>query len=123
MDKYKLYKTEHDYAGCIPAIYNRLTGTFETWQDFKIEHFGFDDIDTLKWDDTYNFVARYDIFESGNSFRLELFIILQRKGLITKIYIDYIAPEDYEEVIEWLNDRSKYIQSLWKEAENRFKKL
>ena len=59
MDKYKLCKTEHDYAGCVGAD---SYDSYKSWQDWKKQLLPFG---ATEWDwyDTFNFVIRYDIFE------------------------------------------------------------
>lgn len=113
-----LKETQHDYQNCLVGNFydNKCTGEYETWEDFKNTHAGFGANDF--YNDTYNFVFRYDIHKQDDSkYRLELCIMLQRKGIYTHLYIRNIDQNTLNtEVKEWLKGRSKYITHLWKEV-------
>ena len=70
MDKYKLCKTEHDYAGCVGAD---SYDSYKSWQDWKKQLLP---LGATEWDwyDTFNFVIRYDIFEKNNAYGMDLYI-------------------------------------------------
>lgn len=106
-------ETEHDYQGALCGNYfsNDMSGTHESWNEFKNVHAGF-------WcdgyDDTYNFVFRYDIHKRQELYELELCIQLQRKGIYTHLMINNITQEELDgEIKEWLSERRKYIHKLW----------
>lgn len=120
-----LKETKHDYQYCLVGNFydNKCTGTYESWEDFKNTHAGF--VTNVSYNDTYNFVFRYDIHKQVNpislledgKYRLELCIMLQRKGIYTHLYIRNIDQNTLNtEVKEWLKGRSKYITHLWKEV-------
>lgn len=112
-------ETNHDYQGCITGNYydNSCTGEFNSWEDFKSSHLGFDDSES-GFDDKYHFVFRYDIHkQNDNKYTLELCVMLQRKGIYTYLYINNISKELLNsDVKEWLGTRKKYLLELWKEV-------
>lgn len=109
-------ETEHDYQNCIVGNFydNKCTGHFSSWEIFKKNYLGFT---SRGFDDTYHFVFRYDIHkQKDNNYYLELCVMLQRKGIYTHLNIYNIDQNTLDtEVKEWLQGRSKYIKSLWKE--------
>lgn len=107
-------ETKHDYQNCLVGNYfsNDMSGKWDSWEEFKKNHWGFNKEDTF--DDTYHFVFRYDIHKRDNGYQLELCIMLQRKGIYTHIEIDNITQELLDsEITEWLRERKKYIDKLW----------
>lgn len=115
-----LKETNHNYQNCLMGNFydNKCTWVLNSWNEFKNTHAGF--IDQNKFDDTYNFVFRYDINKLDNGkYCLELCIMLQRKGIYTHLYINNIDKETLNtEVKEWLKDRYKYMKSLWNEIDS-----
>lgn len=111
--------TEHDYQGCVGSNFydNKCNGQYDSWDDFKKHYLGFYDNDNF--DDTYHFVFRYDIYISDvkrNKYTLGLCILLQRKGIYTNIFINNINQYLLDtEIKKWLQERYKYMKSLWKE--------
>jgi len=112
-----LTKTKHDYQNCLVGNFYdaKCTGTYESWEDFKNEYLGFT---SEGFDDTYHFVFRYDIHKKkDNKYRLELCVMLQRKGIYTHLYIENIDQNLLDtEIKEWLKSRSEYIKNLWTEV-------
>lgn len=112
-----LKETKHDYQNCLVGNFydNECNNEFNSWKDFKHTHLGF--ISNNKFDDTYNYVFRYDIYKQDNGlYKLELCMMLQRKGIYTHLYINDIDEKLLNtEVKEWLKDRCEYIKKLWKE--------
>lgn len=110
-------ETKHDYQGCLMGNYydSKCTGTYSSWDKFKSEHWGFCNDG---FDDTYNFVFRYDIHkQKDENYKLELCMMLQRKGIYTHIYIENITQDELDtEVKEWLKGRYEYIKNLWVEV-------
>lgn len=115
-----LKETNHDYQNCLVGNFydNECTGEYDSWEEFKNIHFGFKDKKTLKFDDTYHFVFRYDINKvSNDNYTLELCMMLQRKGIYTHLYINNITKDTLNsEVKIWLKNRKKYLLNLWKEV-------
>lgn len=118
-------ETKHDYQNCLTGNFydSKMYGIFSSWEEFKHTHWGFKGVDTTNpnaFDDTYHFVFRYDIHkqEDGN-YRLELCMMLQRKGIYSNLDIMNIDQTTLDsEVSEWLKERSKYIKHLWGEVLN-----
>lgn len=111
-----LKETNHDYQNCLVGNHydSNMSGTFNSWQEFKDEHYGFMG---GEFDDTYHFVFRYDIHKDDYGYKLELCIMLQRKGIYTHLYIRNISQDTLDtEVYKWLKGRSEYLKSLWQEV-------
>lgn len=112
-----LKETNHDYQNCLVGNFydNKTTGVFDSWEEFKEKHYGFM---SDGFDDTYNFVFRYDIHKQDNDcYKLELCMMLQRKGIYSNLTIKNITQNILNiEVYEWLKGRSEYIKNLWKEV-------
>lgn len=110
-------ETNHDYAGCVAGNYHNIkyNGSFESWDEFTKTHCHFTSDDYNDCDDTYNFIFRYDIFKETNGvYRLELCMMLQRKGIYTHIVINNISQKLLDsEIKTWLNGRRTYIMELW----------
>lgn len=119
-----LKETDHDYAGAVNGNYysNQPNQRYSSWEAFKTLWAGMHtDEDIEQFDDTYNFVFRYDIleFERDDSdetyFSLELCILLQRKGIYAHVRVDNIVQEDMPEITKWLKGRKEYAMNLWKD--------
>lgn len=122
-ENYTIKETRHDYQGCLMDNFYDIEGKssceFNNWEDFK-ERFtgGFSDKNNFRnYDDTYNFVFRYDIDKKeDNTFSLELCIMLQRKGVYIHNFINNIDEKTLNtEVKEWLKGRCNYLKLLWNE--------
>jgi len=76
-----------------------------------------------EWKDSdldYNLCFRWDIKEKTDSddnltgkYEMEIFMILQRKGIFMPIKINRVFEEDLKDILEWLNIRKDYLISLW----------
>lgn len=118
----KVKATDHDYQGAVSGNYysNDPNYTYPSWAEFKAVWAGIrdgDDISTYgNYDDTYNFLFRYDINDRGeNGFELELCFLLQRKGIYSHIFVENIVDEDMPEINEWLKGRKEYLMALWED--------
>lgn len=113
-----LRESKHDYQNCLVGNYydSNMSGTFKSWDGFVETHLGFREND---FDDTYHFVFRYDIHKQENGeYRLEVCMMLQRKGIYTHLNIRNINQETLDtDVKEWLRGRRNYLMELWKEVE------
>lgn len=117
-----LKETKHDYQNCLVGNYydKNCGATFNSWEEFKKEHYGFfDATKNNNFDDTYNYVFRYDIYKNNDDlYTLELCIMLQRKGVYNHLYIKNIDEKLLNtEIKEWLKKRHDYIKELWKEID------
>ena len=107
-------ETDHDYQGCLCGNFYNLdaSGSFNSWIDFAKIHCGFCQ---SGFDDTYNFVFRYDVHKNDDRYILELCMMLQRKGIYTHLWIYNITQDELDTVVyDWLLGRKQYIDSLWK---------
>jgi hypothetical protein len=112
-------ETEHDYQGCLCGNWHdsNMNGILGSWQEFKTTHAGFCGDG---YDDTYNFVFRYDIHKQDGLYSLELCIMLQRKGIYTHLYVKNITQAELDtDVKAWLIGRKQYIDSLWDVKEEK----
>lgn len=116
-----LKETKHDYQNCLCGNFYDIntTQTFDSWNQFKDNYIGFAKDDPLfeNYDDTYNFIFRYDIFEKKEDvYSLELCAMLQRKGIYTHLFINNITEIELNgEIKTWLDGRLKYLKQLWAE--------
>lgn len=115
-----LKETKHDYQNCLTGNFydSNCTGIYQSWTDFTNTHLGFSE--QGKFDDTYHFVFRYDIYnQKDENYCLELCMMLQRKGIYTHLYIHNISKEELNNEVQlWLKERSKYLKNLWEEVIN-----
>lgn len=112
-------ETNHDYQNCLVGNFydSNCTGVFLSWSEFKDTFAG--GFKESNYDDTYNFVFRYDIDKFKDMYKLELCVMLQRKGIYLHLHIYNITQEELDgEVKEWLKERSIYLEKLWKEVKN-----
>lgn len=118
-----LHETIHDYHNCLVGnpFDKGVNGTFNSWSDFKMYHYGFATNDPLfeHYDDRYHFVFRYDIHkQDDDKYRLELCLMFQRKGIYSHIYVSNISKEELNtEIKMWLQGRLKYLKKLWAEID------
>lgn len=106
-------ETNHDYAGALTGNYfsNDCNGSFDSWHKFKSIWAGFV---PEQYDDTYNFLFRFDVKKVARTYELELCFMLQRKGIYSHIRVKNITQEELDtEVRQWLKGRKKYMDSLW----------
>lgn len=119
----KLQETNHSYY-CSDSNYyvggydNFGRCEHKTWDDFKSEWL----LTNETLDDDLNHLFRFDIKENEEqlnkgikSFQLNLYFILQRKGIYRPVIIEEIKEEDMKEIEEFLKQRWNYMKNQWKE--------
>lgn len=122
MNKQTLTQTDHDYGRCLRGNFysSDPNGRYDSWADFKEAWYGFACADPTfdRYDDTYNFLFRYDIHEAGpRLYQLELCFMLQRKGIYSRILVDGITQDDLDrDIYTWLQGRKRYMMELWAEV-------
>lgn len=85
---------------------------FDTWQDFNDE-FGDGSID-------YNLCFRWDVKEETNDddvhigYKMEIFIMQQRRGNFVPCRIDRVTDADVESIIAYLTPHLEYLKNIWK---------
>lgn len=87
---------------------------YDTWADFKEEWLD----KGVSIDDDYNHLFRFDIYDTDDNpghFSMELFFILQRKGIFRPVFIREITKEDMEEIEIFLKGRWEYLKNQWRE--------
>lgn len=103
---------DHDYY-CSDTNYfsNDARIEYDTFADFY-EEFHDADVDM-------NLVFRWDLHERENSERhyLELFMIQQRKGIFTPIFINYFDEKDVPLFLKYINPHIEKIKSIWRPLE------
>lgn len=131
----KLKDTNHDYGGIIPGNFysNEPNGFYNSWNKFKNEWWGFHSKKPPfeNYDDTYHFLFRFDVNKYCNEdnckylncqeeginhdsiYELELYFLLQRKGIYSKVTIHDISEEDWKEIQIWLKGRKAYLDKVW----------
>lgn len=84
---------------------------YRTWKEFKKTWF--------YGDHDLNHCFRFDIRPKSDSmptrYSLELFFILQRKGIFCPVYIEEIYESDLLEIEQYLKSCWKYLKNQWKE--------
>lgn len=100
--------TKHDYY-CSDSNYysNDPSGRYATWADFY-EEFHDSDIDM-------NLIFRWDIGKRDNSNRYfcQIFMIHQRKGIFSPIYIDYMDESDVDSFVQLIKQHWDKLTSIW----------
>lgn len=95
--------------------------TLSRWneKDSVKEYDNFEDF-CFDWggcDYDYNLLFRYDISpKDGNEtgqYTMELFFMLQRKGLFVPVRIRTVTESDEDIIINFLEPRWKYMKQLW----------
>lgn len=117
----ELKDTNHDYSKCLMgnAYSNDANGHFDSWESFKENWGGFiyrKSDGVTSYDDTYNFLFRYDLNVDDDSNYLELCFMLQRKGIYVNVIVDNITEKDMPEITEWLKGRKEYLKQLWSDV-------
>lgn len=108
--KHPYYCSDHNYYS------NDARNEYNSWEDFFAE-WGDSDVE-------YNHVFRFDlrstkgereefIAEYGDHY-LEVFFMLQRKGLFRPVVIKNIKEEDTEAITKFLEKHWKETQKIWK---------
>ena len=106
-------ETDHDYQNCLCGNFydSNMTGELDSWDDFTKTHSGFCQ---NGYDDTYNFIFRYDIHKNDDKYTLELCMMLQRKGIYAHLWVYNITQDELDTVVhDWLLGRKQYIDNLW----------
>jgi hypothetical protein len=121
----ELLKTNHRYY-CSESNYyvngyeNWGRCDYDTWQDFKDEWLNND----LTIDHDYNHCFRFDIKnqldeekdeEILGRYYMELFFILQRKGIFRPVIIKEIVETDMPDIEAYLQSCWNYMQGQWAE--------
>ncbi|MGG2091294.1 hypothetical protein AB1283_00825 [Bacillus sp. S13(2024)] len=123
----KLKATNHSYY-CSDSNYyignsygeNFGRCVYETWRDFKEAWLNED----LTIDHDYNHCFRFDINphrdyetdkEIEGKFSLDLYFMLQRKGIFRPVHIKEIAESDMPEIEKYLSACWNYIKGQWEE--------
>lgn len=123
----KLEATEHSYY-CSDTNYyvgnkygeNFGLSEYETWEEFSEAW----DSENIDYD--YSLLFRYDIKnkydekedeEIEGEYYLELFFILQRKGIFKPVVILDLKEDDLSEVEKMLKDAKQHLFGLWEEVE------
>lgn len=79
---------------------------YATFEDF-IAEYGEADVD-------YNLVFRWDIKEwSEGEYTLHIYIIQQRKGRFTPIFVDSIKDEHVPQLFEYLKAHAARLLDIW----------
>jgi len=107
MDDKHLWEIKHDYY-CSDSNYYHAgeLEEFKSWDEF-LEHYGTVDLDM-------NLLFRWDWRtrdEKGTGV-LELFYILQRKGIFRPIEI-LVSPDNEGDIKKWLTIKFNHLFKLW----------
>jgi len=100
---------EHDYY-CI--LHNRNSNDayheYDTWHEFYLE-WGDMDLDM-------NLLFRWDIKpkKEAQHYTMEIFIVLQRRGIFIPILIKDIQEKDLTQILDFLIPCAKKLQNIWK---------
>lgn len=105
-----LKNTNHPYYCDVGSV----SENYDNWNDFKDEWFDADQ--------DYNCLFRFDISnmedeygEPLETFRLQLYFVLQRKSRLTSVFVNNITESDMPEIEQYLREKFKYLQTLWEE--------
>ena len=96
------YCSDNNYYSNDPAQ------SYTVWPEFYAE---FKDAD-----EDYNLCFRWDIKEYSESpgrYRMEIFMMIQRKGIFKPVSIRLVTEADLPEVLEYLNRHWAKMQQLW----------
>lgn len=110
----KIAQTKHDYS-CYTTTDAHI---FESWEDFYDE-----------WNDAhdyFNLLFRFDINQMidendddiPNEYQMELFYVLQRKGILLSVTVEHITKADLPKINKYLSSKWKYLSNMWKEFSN-----
>lgn len=125
----KLEATNHEYY-CSNSNYyvgdyngeNHGLCEYETWNEFKEDWM----FDGNIIDHDYNHCFRFDIRNKydeekdediQDEYYLELFFILQRKGIFRPVIIKTIKEDDMYELEQYLKECCNYLKKQWEEVE------
>lgn len=131
MDRMELHATDHEYY-CSDTNYyvgnrngeNYGLCEYDSWQEFCENWMPWNKSDgtdpEIDWD--YNLLFRFDINQKeddeGNKldeYFLNLFFILQRKGIFRPVIVHSIKKEDMPYIEKTLKSAWNYLSDLWKE--------
>ena len=110
----RLWEVEHPYYCSESNYYSNDTGEqFESWAEFASAWDSYDlDLNLLfRWDWKIEEYEGED--RPKGSHRLQLFYVLQRKGIFMCIEVD-VTPQDEPQVREWLQVRWDKMLELWR---------
>jgi len=98
---------DHDYYASDSNYYSNNSGHYTTFADF------YDDF--IDADIDMNLIFRWDIKKHDESERyyVEIFMILQRKGIYMPHMIDHIREEDVPKFIELVTKHWQKLISIW----------
>jgi hypothetical protein len=105
---------DHPYMASDSNYYsNEASATFRNWDAFLAE-----------WGDAdrdYNLCFRFDVTEKDRkgTYRAQLSILQQRKGIYFPITITTVKEEDVESIVEWLTPYWNLMISLWAPLSNK----
>ena len=98
--KHHYYCNDSNFYSNDPAQF------YDNWEDFYSE-FGDADLD-------YNLVFRWDLKEKeAGEFYLQIFFMLQRKGIFKPVWIDRVKEENLPEIISFLTPYWEKLNQLW----------
>lgn len=115
----KYEETHHSYYCENVNFYNnKISKVFSNWKDFKENWLETtwlpEQIPTDEMDDDLNHIFRFDIRDNERGgLLLELFFMLQKKGIFLPITIKYIKESDMPEINEFLIQRWNYLKNQW----------
>jgi len=112
MKTLKELAADHPYYCHTANFYSREPGqNHATWEEF-LDEWGDADAD-------YNFPFRWDIKSDAEDeneeapYRMEIFFMLQRKGIFFPVTIDLVTEEDIPSIVEYLTRKWEYIKRVW----------
>lgn len=102
---------DHSYYCNLGNYYKNGVGEkYRSWSDFLAD-----------WEDSdmdYNLVFRWDVKPHDDEktelgYYMEVFFILQRKGIYTFSVIDNVFDRDVKSIVEFLSPRYNHLMELW----------
>lgn len=101
---------DHDYYCSDNNYYsNEASGKYDTFPEFYSD---FKDADT-----DMNLVFRWDIKEFEEvkgKYYMEVFMMLQRKGIFRPIHISRVFEDDVDIILQYLKPHKEKLESIWK---------
>lgn len=104
-----LWDSEHDYMGPEGSFFEN---GWHTEMDSFAEFLAESEVEILHYNLLYRWDWRKDHGENEDEERLELFFVMQRKGLTFSFSIK-VTEDDEPAVLKWLTPRAQYIAKLW----------
>jgi hypothetical protein len=102
-DSLDLTDYEHDYVGTEGST-QEYRQDFNSWRDFM-----------MAWGDAlsrYNVVYRWDILDDDVGWRIDIFIVMQRKGLLVSTRTK-IRKSDMPSITRYLEAKWGYMKDIW----------